>query len=115
METSSKFCIKCSNELGYTKSVSQSYKRCSRCLKLRWCHTVKFHVGIDTAKSEDIMKNKEYIGDSVYAEYDGFGLIITTENGGDCDPSNSIYLEPEILNSLNQFFQRVTAKLRKES
>ena len=27
------------------------------------------------------MKKKTYLGDSVYAEFDGFHLILTTENG----------------------------------
>lgn len=41
---------------------------------------------------------KEYLGDSVYAEYDGFGVWLTTENGG--EPSNQIYLEPRTLEAL---------------
>jgi hypothetical protein len=49
------------------------------------------------------MKNKTYIGDSVYAEFDGIGIILTTENGLPRDPSNTIYLEPEIFNTLIQW------------
>lgn len=37
---------------------------------------------------------KTYIGDSVYAELDGRGLTLTTENG--YGPSNTIILEPQI-------------------
>jgi hypothetical protein len=36
---------------------------------------------------------KTYIGDSVYADCDGVGIVLTTENGG--DPSNRRYREPE--------------------
>ena len=39
---------------------------------------------------------KQYIGDSVYVAFDGNGLILTTENGLPDDPSNRIYLEPEV-------------------
>lgn len=38
---------------------------------------------------------KEYLGDSVYAERDSSGgTVLTTENGG--DPSNVIYLDSEV-------------------
>ncbi len=38
---------------------------------------------------------KHYIGDSVYYQFDGFGIVLTTENG--FGPSNEIYMEPEVL------------------
>lgn len=43
---------------------------------------------------------KVYIGDGVYAEYDGFGVWLTTqrENG-----AHRIYLEPQMLDSLAEF------------
>lgn len=45
------------------------------------------------------MSDKLYIGDSVYVEKDDFnGIILTTENG--ISTSNSIVLEPEVINSL---------------
>lgn len=55
---------------------------------------------------------KTYLGDSVYAEFDGFGIILTTENGFATDPSNKIVMEPEIISALNQFYLRAieTAK-----
>ena len=49
-------------------------------------------------------RKKEYLGDSVYAEFDGWGIVITTENGA--GPSNTIYLEPEVIDALNRFQQR---------
>jgi hypothetical protein len=49
---------------------------------------------------------KEYIGDSVYIEFDGFGLIMTTENGRPTDPSNEIYLEPEVFQALIRFAKK---------
>ena len=51
---------------------------------------------------------KEYLGDSVYADCDGYSLILTTENGLPNDPSNRIYLEPEVYEKL----ERYVAKLR---
>lgn len=42
--------------------------------------------------------NKTYLGDSVYAEFDGYAITLTTENGH--GPSNTIVLEPEVLRRL---------------
>lgn len=52
------------------------------------------------------MPTKIYLGDSVYAEYDGYAFIVTTENGRSDDPSNMIVLEPEVLKALNEFVKR---------
>lgn len=43
---------------------------------------------------------KEYLGDSVYAQYDGESLVLTTENGYADDPRNKIVLEPDVLRAL---------------
>lgn len=47
--------------------------------------------------------DKVYLGDSVYAEFDGYGIWLTTNNGHPDDPRNKIYLEPVVLNSLDIF------------
>jgi len=44
---------------------------------------------------------KAYLGDSVYVDYDGYALILTTENG--MGPSNTIYLEPSVYYSLFEY------------
>ncbi|MDD2869634.1 hypothetical protein [Neomegalonema sp.] len=49
---------------------------------------------------------KEYLGDSVYVEYDGYHFILTTENG--FGPSNIIALEPPVLDALNRYAKRAT-------
>jgi len=54
--------------------------------------------------------NKMYLGDSVYAEYDGFAIILTTENGYDDDPRNRIVLEPEVYTALLEFVKRLKKK-----
>ena len=52
---------------------------------------------------------KDYLGDSVYAESDGFGgIVLTTENGE--GPSNTIYLDPYVLDALTRFITRVREK-----
>lgn len=53
--------------------------------------------------------SKQYIGDSVYAEIDGFGhLKLTTENG--YGPSNTIVLEPEVWHLLKEFVKAQESK-----
>lgn len=49
---------------------------------------------------------KDYLGDSVYAETAIGGIVLTTENGLPTDPSNRIFLEPEVLDGLNAFASR---------
>jgi len=49
--------------------------------------------------------NEEYLGDSVYAFYDGYGIVLTTRNGAEA--SNTIYLEPSVVHSLDAFYSRM--------
>lgn len=44
---------------------------------------------------------KQYLGDSVYAEFDGYGITLTTENG--YGASNTIYLEWTVLARLEDY------------
>lgn len=53
------------------------------------------------------MEKKIYLGDSVYAEFDGYGINLTTNNGYPDDPRNKIYLEPSVLRALNLFVERI--------
>lgn len=57
---------------------------------------------------------KSYLGNSVYVTTDGHGIIITTENGLPGDPSNSIYLEPEVWSALQLYVGRLAAAQLKE-
>ena len=41
-----------------------------------------------------------YLGDSVYARFDGYHIFLETMNGFPDDPSNSIGLEPPVIESL---------------
>ena len=46
---------------------------------------------------------KTYLGDSVYAECNGYAVTLTTENGYSDDPRNIIILEPEAFRALVRF------------
>lgn len=46
---------------------------------------------------------KRYLGDSVYANFDGYRIILTTEN--DFESSNTIYLEPGAIEALVDYIK----------
>lgn len=52
---------------------------------------------------------KQYLGNSVYAELTTGGIVLTTENG--YGPSNTIFLEPEVLSALINF--SISSRARK--
>lgn len=51
---------------------------------------------------------KDYLGDSVYADFDGYAIILTTENG--LGPSNTIVLEPEVFQALDRYVDRIMSE-----
>lgn len=55
------------------------------------------------------MNNKQYLGDSVYVDFDGFGFVLTTENGYPDDPRNRVVLEPEVYEALAKYVERFKA------
>jgi hypothetical protein len=52
------------------------------------------------------MRNKTYLGDAVYAEFDGYQIKLTTSEGA--EDTNEIYLEPSVVNCLIKFIDSVT-------
>jgi hypothetical protein len=70
------------------------------------CDTIRHTGGVSV--------EKVYLGDSVYAVFDGWGFILTTENGYPTDPSNRIYLEPLVLNSLNKYAEEVYHSIKED-
>jgi hypothetical protein len=58
-----------------------------------------------------MIARKEYLGDAVYVDYDGFYLILTTEDG--IQATNTIMLEPEVVSALVKYQARLTADLLK--
>lgn len=53
--------------------------------------------------------NKQYLGDEVYVEFDDryYEVTLTTENG--IEITNTIVLEAEVLNNLNEDLKRMFA------
>ena len=52
----------------------------------------------ETGEGNAPRMTKAYLGDSVYADTENGMVKLTTENG--YEPSNTIYLEPEVLSAL---------------
>lgn len=48
---------------------------------------------------------KTYLGDGVYADFDGFGIVLTTEDG--IRETNRIVLEPEVYTALTQYIEHL--------
>lgn len=51
---------------------------------------------------------KTYLGDSVYAQNDGFGIILTTEDG--YRVTNEIHLEPQVYQALLDYMAKCVEK-----
>lgn len=51
------------------------------------------------------MIGKLYLGDGVYANFDGYYLVLTTEDGKHTSNtiSNTIYLEPTVIEALKHY------------
>ena len=54
---------------------------------------------------------KDYLGDSVYANFDGYHIVLTTNNG--LGASNTIALDPDVYNALLQFKERIKQEIEK--
>lgn len=50
--------------------------------------------------------NQTYLGDGVYAEFDGYQIWVWTSNGIEASPR--IALEPAVIERLNEFFAERT-------
>lgn len=51
---------------------------------------------------------KAYLGDGVYADFNGFAIVLTTENG--VAVQNTITLEPKVLCELDRYLARIRAE-----
>lgn len=56
---------------------------------------------------------KDYLGDAVYADTDGYGIILTTEDG--ISTTNTIVLEPEVLAALNRYAERIRQHFKEQA
>ncbi len=59
-----------------------------------------------------MINEKRYLGDSVYARFDGFNVTLTTENGDQA--SNTIILEPQTGQAFGQFLTDMNRILDEE-
>lgn len=57
--------------------------------------------------TEEERKNHCYIGDGVYAEWDGYGYWLRTGHHEEARCDNKIYLEPKVLESFNRFHKHL--------
>lgn len=60
--------------------------------------------------TEDERKNHTYLGDGVYAEFDGYGIWLRTGNHQDHLCDDKIYIEPNVLRGLNKFVEQFAVK-----
>jgi hypothetical protein len=51
--------------------------------------------------------SKTYLGDGAYVDFDGYALVLTTENG--IRETNRIVLEPEVYAALLEYVARLKA------
>lgn len=52
-----------------------------------------------------------YLGDSVYARFDGYHVVLETRNGVPTDPSNTIALDSYVIAALQRYMQELGEKL----
>jgi len=55
----------------------------------------------DNREVEHMEQLKDYLGDGVYAIFDGYGIWLHA-NDHEC-PTDKVYLEPSVLEVLNRF------------
>ncbi len=58
---------------------------------------------------------KRYIGDSVYASFDGYHIWLATENQLPGDPSNEIALDPSVFESLIKYREFLVEHFKEQS
>ena len=56
--------------------------------------------------------NKTYLVDAVYAEFDGYHIILTTSDG--VSVTNRIYLDPDVVCLLERYIQTIRRKESEE-
>lgn len=57
--------------------------------------------------NDEERKNYSYLGDGVYSFFDGYGIWLRTGHHDENLCDDKIYLEPDVLFSLNKFDKKV--------
>ena len=50
---------------------------------------------------------QRYLGDGVYAEYDGYHLVLTTGSSLNEKPENRVYLDTQVRNALRRILVNI--------
>jgi hypothetical protein len=61
----------------------------------------------------DPYRNADYLGDAVYAIFDGYGIWLTTDSHRREEAGNQIYLEPAVIDALDRFRDRMKTRFEK--
>lgn len=64
--------------------------------------------------NEEERKNHCYLGDGVYAEFDGYGIWLRTGNHEDHLCTNRIYIEPSVHKNFIDFLVRLKLENKNE-
>jgi hypothetical protein len=46
---------------------------------------------------------KTYLGDGLYADFDGYHVVLTAENG--IRATNTVYLDPQVLQAFSEYLK----------
>jgi len=68
---------------------------------------------MDTVEFQGRKCPASYLGDGVYAIYDGFGIWLRTGDHREEYATNNIYFEPQVVDSFNLFIKQL-CEMRKE-
>lgn len=52
------------------------------------------------------MKEKQYLGDGAFAEFDGYQICLSTEDG--TRTTNAVYLEPRVAHNFLRYFASIS-------
>ena len=53
-------------------------------------------------------ERKAYLGDGLYADFDGYHIVLTAENG--VETTNTVYLDPAVFDALVAYNEKLRAK-----
>lgn len=56
------------------------------------------------------LQHKQYLGDGVYAAFDGFQIVLTVEDG--ISEKARIYLDPNVWLSLEAYVKRINERIK---